>query len=216
MDRKQLSAAIFAMVIFTALGMGVSYYVSTHSVRSNNPGIEGLLWPDPKQLQPFVTVDDNGNGFGLDQLLGKWSFLFFGYTHCPDVCPLTLAVFNQLLQQIQQDGKNGQEQMIFVSVDPARDTPQRLKAFVNYFNKDIIGLGGTDAQIKSLASQLGIVYRLGKKLPSGDYSVEHSAQIFLVDPKGRLVSIFSPPLEAGNIVAHYRQIRAFIQGRPVS
>jgi protein SCO1/2 len=216
MNRKQISAVIFAMVICAALGMGVSYYVSNQTVRNNNPGIEGLLWPNPKQLKPFVSVDDNGNDFGLDQLLGKWSFLFFGYTHCPDVCPLTLAVFNQVLQQLKQDGKAGQAQMIFVSVDPARDTPQRLKAFVKYFNKDIIGLGGTDAQIKNLTSQLGIFYRLGKKSPSGDYSVEHSAQIFLVDPKGRLVSIFSPPLAAGDIVARYRQIRVFIQGQPVS
>lgn len=216
MNRKQLSATLFVMVLFTILGMGVGYYVSVHSVRDNNPGIQGLLWPDPKQLQSFTTVDGNGKGFGLDQLLGKWSFLFFGYTHCPDVCPVTLGMFNQIFKQLDETGKTGPEQMIFVSVDPARDTPQRLKEYVNYFNSNIIGLGGTDAQVKSLTSQLGIVYIPGEKLPSGEYYVQHSASIFLVDPEGRLVSIFSPPFDAGNIVAHYRQIRDFIEGHPAS
>jgi len=216
MNKKQLSVAVFALLMFAFMGMGVGYYASVDSARNNNPGIQGLLWPDPKTLQTFTAVDENGNGFGLDQLIGKWSFLFFGYTHCPDVCPVTLGMFNQVLKQLKQEGRTGPEQMIFVSVDPARDTPPRLKEYVNYFNSNIIGVGGTDAQVKSLTSQLGIVYIAEEKSPSGEYYVQHSASIFLVDPKGRLVSIFSPPFDAGNIVAHYRQIREFIEDHPVS
>lgn len=164
----------------------------------------------------FHLTDHNGKPRSLEDFRGKVVVMFFGYTHCPDVCPLTLAVFNQLLQQIQQDGKNGQEQMIFVSVDPARDTPQTLKEYVNYFNGNIIGVGGSDTQIKTLTSQLGIVYLQGEKSPSGEYYIQHSASIFLVDPGGRLVSIFSPPFDAGDIVAHYRQIRDFIEDHPAS
>lgn len=216
MTRKQLLATVCAMALIAVLGMGVGYYTSRDSARNSNPGIQGLLWPNPKQLEPFTTVDDSGNAFGLDRLQGKWSFLFFGYTHCPDVCPITLTVFNQILQQLADEDKTGQVQMIFVTVDPARDTPQRLQEYVKYFNSRIIGLGGTDEQLISLAAQIGIVYLAGEQSPGGEYYVDHTASILLVDPRGRLVSVFSPPHEAGNIIARYRQIRSYIEDRPVS
>lgn len=216
MNRKQTLIFAAAMVLITVMGMGVGYYTSIKSVREQNPGIQGLLWPNPKRLGAFTAVDENGANFGLNRLKGKWSFLFFGYTHCPDVCPLTLAVFKQVLQQLAKNKESDNIQMVFVTVDPARDTSERLKEYVNYFNKDIIGLGGSDAQVKSLTSQLGVVYLAGEKSASGDYYVDHSASVFLIDPMGRLVSIFSPPHEADSIVARYRQIRDFIGTQPVS
>ena len=216
MNRKQILATVCVMALITVMGMAAGYYTSIRSARNINPGIQGLLWPNPKQLAPFMTLDDNGNTFGLDRLNGKWSFLFFGYTHCPDVCPITLAVFNQVLQQLVRDDTTGRVQMIFVTVDPARDSAQRLKEYVNYFNSNIIGLGGTDEQVKSLASQIGIIYIPGEKTPAGEYYVDHSASVFLVDPRGRLVSVLSPPLEAENILARYRQIRDFIEDQPLS
>ena len=216
MSKKQTLVFATAMVLIAVMGMGVGYYSSIKSAPERNPGVQGLLWPNPKHLGAFTTVDENGSTFGLNRLKGKWSFLFFGYTHCPDVCPLTLAVFKQVLQQLSKDKNPHKVQMIFVTVDPARDTSERLKEYVNYFNKDIIGLGGTDAQIKSLTSQLGVVYLAGEKSASGDYYVDHSASVFLIDPMGRLVSIFSPPHGADAIVARYRQIRDFIDAQPVS
>lgn len=216
MDRKQLNLTVGAIVLFAVLGMAVAYYLSRAGAPETSPAIQGLLWPNPKQLHAFNAVDDNGQGFGLDRLLGKWSFLFFGYTHCPDVCPLTLAVLNQVLRQLDAGADPGKGQVIFVTVDPTRDTPQRLLEYVRYFNKDFIGVGGTAAQVQGLSSQLGVASRMGVKTSAGDYAVEHTASVFLVDPRGRLVSVFSPPLDAGDIVARYRSIRDFIAGQPVS
>ena len=216
MSKKQTLIFVTAMILFTVMGIGAGYYASIHSRSDQNPGIQGLLWPNPKPLTPFTTIDENGGSFDLNRLHGKWSFLFFGYTHCPDVCPLTLAVFKQVLQQLGKDKNPDKVQMVFVTVDPARDTPERLKEYVNYFNRDIIGVGGSDAQIKSLTSQLGIVYLAGEKSASGDYYVDHSASVFLIDPMGRLVSIFSPPHAADTIVARYRRIRDFIEARQIN
>ena len=192
-----------------ALAIGVGFYFASYYQAQSRPDIQGLLWPNPKQLRAFATIDDSGRIFGLDRLQGKWSFLFFGYTHCPDVCPLTLAVLNQFLNQVKD--KYRDLQVVFVTVDPNRDNAQRLKDYVNYFNPDFIGVRGNIDQIQSLTSQVGVVFAYGKKSEDGNYTVNHSAAIFLIDPKGRVVAVFTAPHQVDSIQNRYKMIREFIE-----
>src|SRR3972149_6647640 len=106
-----------------AAGALVGWWTSRNeeTKTSAHPGIEGLLWPSPRTLTPFTVTDHLGKPFGLEQMSGKWSLLFFGFTHCPDACPTTLTVLKDFYAKLGNDNVAGDVQIIFVTVDPARD-----------------------------------------------------------------------------------------------
>ena len=173
------------------------------------PAIPGLLWPEPKTLGPFSLIDHNNTPFTLADLHGKWSLLFFGFTHCPDVCPLALAVMSKVQQELEQ---TRDVQFVFVTVDPERDTAARMQQYLASFNPAFIGLGGSVEQISVLTRQIGLAYFLDKTESEENYLVDHGASLFLVDPQGRLTGIFSAPQAARDVADRYRRIRAFIDG----
>lgn len=212
MSNKRFLRILTVFICMISLGLGTGYYFAGYYQQETKPDIQGLLWPEPKQLKEFKTIDQSGKDFGIDRLRGKWSFIFFGYTHCPDVCPATLAVMNGLNSRLQSMGRSEDLQYIFVTVDPERDTVQRLNEYLGYFNPDFIGLGGSIEQIQSLSGQIGIVYMYGDKSPeTGNYLVDHTASIFLADPDGRLVAIFSAPHQVESIMERFIPIREFIE-----
>ena len=178
------------------------------------PEIPGLLWPNPKQLRPFAAVDQHGKTFELDDIENKWSFVFFGYTHCPDVCPVTLAVLDQLHDLLKDFPTEQNIQTIFMTVDPERDTKETLAEYIHYFNGSFIALGGNKTQIESLTRQIGVAYFIAENEDSENYLVEHSASIFLIDPYGRLVAIFSAPHQASDISERFKTIQQFIKQNP--
>ncbi|MEM6998453.1 MAG: SCO family protein, partial [Pseudomonadota bacterium] len=175
------------------------------------PNIEGLFWPNPKQIQEFDTTDQSGNTFNLNNLNEKWSFVFFGYTHCPDICPITMTVMNQVYTQLSTDYKN--LQIIFVSVDPQRDTIEKLQQYVSYFNPDFYGLGGSSNKVDSLTKQIGVAYYLNNQNQAEGYLVDHTASIFIFDPKARLVGKLSAPHEAEKIKNQFIKIKEFIDAQ---
>lgn len=208
--KLKLSGLIIGLIF---LGAAAGVFTARYYGSVENPSIQGMFWPDPKQLYPFVTVDDTGARFGLDRLKGRWSFLYFGYTHCADICPLTLSVMNQVYTKLKTEGLAGNVQMLFVTVDPERDTLTRIADFVHKFNPVFTGLGGSMPQIQSLAGQLGVATVKEDSSGSDDYQVDHSDALFLVDPKARLISMFSAPEEADAIVTRFMRIRDFIRKR---
>ena len=203
-----------ALLIFAlALGILVHYGISGLAP-AGGPPVEGMLWPPTKTLANFDLIDNKGKAFNLERLHGKWSFLFFGYTHCPDLCPATMNVFKLVARQIAADHQNGDTQFVFVTVDPARDTPKQLDNYVTYFNPEFIGVGGSDHQIEGLTSQLGVVHMRVKNDGGANYQMDHSAAIMLVGPKTRLLAVFSPPHVPREIAARYEAIRAFLAKDP--
>ncbi|MBI4006209.1 MAG: SCO family protein [Gammaproteobacteria bacterium] len=212
-NRVLVSIAIVVCLLVLGTGLGLFTSKYYHTDAAAKPEIEGLLWPNPKQIMPFTAIDHKGNLFGLEQLTGKWSLVFFGYTHCPDVCPITLSVLNQVHQKLAEQKAENNIQIIFASVDPERDTKEQLASYIEYFNKAFIGLGGTEQQIASLGQQMGIVYFRGEKSSSGEYVVDHTASVFLIDPLTRWVALFSTPLQADNIVNRFLAIQDFINGQ---
>lgn len=200
-------AIVFALIAF---GAGVGIYTAQKQRAQIPPQIEGLMWPEAKTLLPFLTIDQDGKEFGLQNLQGKWSFLFFGYTNCPDICPITLNVFNQVYKNLGVEHANN-TQMIFISVDPERDTSERLRDYVNYFNEDFIGLGGSVEQIKSLTGQLGIPYFPHEVSADGDYLVDHSASILLINPQAQMIAVLSAPHQADDVSSRFLKIKAFFE-----
>ena len=152
------------------------------------------LLPTPKPLAPFTLVDQDGGPYTQDDLRGRWTFVTFGYTSCPDVCPMTMATFNAVHGRLGDNEAAQQADFLLVSVDPERDDPDRLAQYVRYFNPDFLGATGSHEQLRALTAQLGVMYdRAEGQDTAMSYLVDHSASILLLDPQTRLSAIFGAP-----------------------
>ncbi len=209
MTSKKLPIGTIAIFSFFILVMVVTYVLTKPPERPAE--LEGVLRPDFRVLHPFKLIDQNNAVFDEKRLLNKWTFVFFGYTSCPDVCPATLYVLSSIHGLlVDESGKIPEDmQVVFVSVDPARDTPAKLADYVSYFNKDFIGVTADKTEIDKLSRQFGAGYILEDKNAAGDYNVAHTSAIFLVDPYGRLVATFSQPHQAPTITSQYKKIRKY-------
>ena len=158
------------------------------------------VFVDPKPLREFVLTDQNRNAFDLARLKGNWSFLFFGYTHCPDICPSTLASLSKLREQLTK-GVNGSKniQFIFISVDPKRDTAAILKQYTGYFDPLIIGVTGSELELRNLTGQLGALFELESAPDKESYQVYHTSALFLINPQGQYVASLMPPFDISTI-----------------
>ena len=179
--------------------------------------IEDYLFWEAKDLTDFKLMEANGKTFGLNDLKGKWSFVFFGYTQCPDVCPLTLGILGQTFNLIEKVPAAFQEiQGVFISVDPKRDTPEMLKEYASHFNNKFTGVTGEVAQLEAVSRQMSALYTIEPKdpgKPGDNYQVTHTSTIFLVDPQGRLYGRFPPPLSPQEIAGVFIKIRTFYNER---
>jgi protein SCO1/2 len=186
----------FALVaVLSAVTGAMVYTASQREQALEQPAL--LVLPEARHIPDFSLVDHDGAAFGPKRLRGRWSLLFFGFTHCPDICPGTLFDLQQLDQRLAANGvPPSAYQVVFVSVDPERDDPARLKDYVNYFDPDFIGVTGNHAVMEPLTRTLGIAYRIDDhEAGAGDYGVDHSASVLLVNPEGSLHGVFPAPLE---------------------
>jgi protein SCO1/2 len=132
----------------------------------------------------FALTADNGQPVTGESFHGHATLVYFGYTHCPDVCPETMARLMQVIAKLGPDASK--VRILFISVDPARDTPQALHAYVGAFDaQHARGLTGTDAQIESLAKRYRVAYQMEKRDPDGSYEVTHSSAVYVFDAQGR-------------------------------
>jgi protein SCO1/2 len=171
------------------------------------------VFPDPKPLTAFALTDHKKRAFDLASLKGKWSFLFFGFTHCPDVCPTTLAVLARAREYIAKNMARAEDiQFVFVSVDPNRDTVAKLGEYVRYFDAAFLGATGDSEQIANLASQLGAPYQVTITPGVENYPVTHTAAVFLLDPGARYHAVFTPPHDAKVISERFQIVRKIERG----
>ena len=174
--------------------------------RMLNTGVtleSGTWLAQPRTLAEFRLQDMSGGSFALDNLHGHPTLLFFGFTNCPDVCPTTLATLEQVLRQAPLPGTR----VAFVSVDPERDSAASLQAYLSAFDPNFIGLRGDRAALAPLLRSLNAI-AVRQDLPNGNYTMDHSATLYLLDTEGRLVAVFSPPFSAPKLTADLRQVSA--------
>lgn len=160
------------------------------------------LLPDGfKQVPAFSLTQGDKSPLTEANLKGKWSVLFFGFINCPDVCPITLSEMNTVVSQLEKDGAQI-PQVLFITVDPARDTAEKIKDYVAYFNASFIGGTGDIADITALTRELGIVasYTASNE-NDGTYTVDHTASMLLVDPELQVRAKLNAPHTAETIAA---------------
>ncbi|HEX7012118.1 MAG TPA: SCO family protein [Steroidobacteraceae bacterium] len=165
----------------------------------------GTLINPPRPLPTLDFVDHRGQPFGLERLKGRWSLLFFGFTHCPDVCPTTLSLLAETEKLLADLPEAGRPQVVLVSVDPKRDTPEKLADYVQFFSRTFTGITAEPGVLDEFTRQMGVPVAI-RELGEGQYTVDHSAAIFLVGPDGRLQALFSPPHQAKLLAEDYRRI----------
>lgn len=155
--------------------------------------------PMPMILPEFSFVDHDGAAFGPERMRGHWSLVFFGFANCGHVCPVTLRTLSAATA-----GMDAAPRIVFVSVDPGRDTPDVLARYVAGFGGDMVGVSGDDAQIRKLASALGVAYTVSPG--PGPYIVEHSPAVFVLDPEGHYRAVITTADDAEMIAADLREI----------
>lgn len=156
---------------------------------------------DEKPLPPFSLLSAQGK-FDNSALAGQWSLIFFGYTFCPDVCPTALLLLKELKSKLVEK-KIQPPQVVMISLDPARDTPQTLHNYTSAFDPAFVGVTGSDEVLAPLVKHLGVYYLRHDQEKSSGYLMDHSAAIYLIDPRGRLKAVFSPPQDLARMLVDY-------------
>ena len=168
--------------------------------------INGLyLLNTPRNIGEFELIDHHGNPFDKERLQNKWTLVFFGFTHCPDICPTTMAFLNEFIGQLEGTEAEDTE-VVMVSVDPARDTVEQLATYVPYFNPEFTGVTGEFLDIHRFATALNTPFR---KVPGQDenYQVDHSSNLVLINPRGDYHGFFKAPQDMAKMKVTYRSAR---------
>jgi len=214
---NQRNIFLIGLVLVIIVIIAGIFWVKTYSTPKKVPEIHGFLLPETKGVPPFALQKADGSSFTEKNFMGHWNFVFFGYTNCPDICPMTLNVLNQAWQKLAAEhdkaGKSLTDdlQVVFISVDPSRDDLAKMQQYVNYFNPAFLGVTGNDKQLALISKYFGIVYeKVANKEDSADnYLVNHGSAIIIINPKGEYQGVFSAPHEAHNIATDFAKIKAY-------
>lgn len=161
-----------------------------------------LLYPQPKILPDFVLQRADGSTLNRDDWRGNWRLVFFGFTHCPDVCPTTLATTKAAIAKLKTERPQATVAVSFVSVDPERDLPDTLAAYVSFFDPAFEAVTGSQEQLLALTRAAGVMYVKAANGPGPlDYTIDHSASLLIIDPQARLVGLMRPPHQADAMAA---------------
>lgn len=184
------------LIALIALVTGV--FVYQNITKDSLPLPENALYyQEAREVKPFVFIDNHGKEFTLDNLQGKWSWVFLGYMSCPDVCPTTLQALNFIYADLKAVSEKAQ--IIFVSADPNRDTIDNLANYIGYFNKEFIALRAEHDVLFPFTRNLGLMYAINDSMSDKSYLVDHSASMVLINPKGKIAAIFRPKQEVGKL-----------------
>jgi protein SCO1/2 len=156
----------------------------------------GTALAQPRPLAEFALVDHRGRALGPSDFEHRWTLVFTGFTHCPDLCPTTLTLLAQVRSQLPQESLR----ILFLSVDPGRDGPEQIAAYLAHFGQGLSGATGTPAQVEAFSAQLGLA-QLRNPGAGADYTIDHSAALVLIDPRVRVAGYFRPPHDASALIA---------------
>lgn len=189
---------LYGIIAALAGLLGVIAAVQLSAPRGGTGLQSGTQLPQPRALPAFTLTDQDGQTFSAQSLTGRWTLLFPGFTYCPDVCPTTLALLKQVKARL---GADHPLRVVFLSVDPERDTPQRLKTYTAQFDPDFVGVTAAEPQLGAIARAFGIAYAKVPGATPESYQMDHSAAIILLNPQAQIVAYLTPPFDPAKLVA---------------
>lgn len=211
--RSRIALTVVLCICFSLiLVLGFVHRLSKPRVLSDNElrQLGGVILQTPRRFSDFKLIDQRGRPFPRERFEGRWTLIFFGYTQCPDICPTTLATLDRLMDVIDESERQ-KLQVVFLSLDPERDTPPKLADYLAYFNEEFIGLTGSAFQVESLATQLGVVFSKSAAKNS-PYQIDHSTNLVLLNPRGDYHGFFRPPLDESSLQAALTSLMHSFEG----
>ena len=206
--RNTVLGCVGFMVVMLALFMN-------NAMRERQPSDDELrergivVLPKPRALTDFQLLGSNGAPFTPQNLQGQWTFAYFGFTNCPDICPITLSVMGQARQLLQERGAEAAFEGVLVSVDPERDTPAALAEYVEYFSPSFMGVTGTRDAIAALAGQVSVAFAAVPSPSSPDgYVVDHTGNIVMINPRGHYHGYIRSPHSAEQVADAFEAMAA--------
>ena len=183
---RRIRFSLWILVAAAVLALGGAYFVRTIGVREPPPPV---TVGEAAIRSEFSLIDHNGNRVTEADFLGRWQLVFFGFTHCPDVCPTTLAYMANVLDRF--GGEVERVAPIFITVDPSRDTPEVMAEYVQAFHPKLTGLTGSEAEVAAAAQSFRVYYeRMEEETAPDGYLMAHSGHIYLMTPEGRFEDVF--------------------------
>lgn len=183
---RRIRFSLWILVTAAVLALGGAYFVRTIGVREPPPPV---TVGEAAIRSEFSLIDHNGNRVTEADFLGRWQLVFFGFTHCPDVCPTTLAYMANVLDRF--GGEVERVAPIFITVDPSRDTPEVMAEYVQAFHPKLVGLTGSEAEVAAAAQSFRVYYeRMEEETAPDGYLMAHSGHIYLMTPEGRFEDVF--------------------------
>jgi protein SCO1/2 len=193
---SKLQAGLVALI---ALIVGIVVAITIAPPKNKTTPQHASIYPQVRALPDFSLVDHNGDNFSSDNLIGHWSLVFVGYTYCPDICPTTLAELTGIYPELQKIPTDSPIQVVLLSVDPKRDTPERLNEYINFFHPDFIAASGEHVQLFPFVRALGMMYSMSESTDNPNYLVDHSSSVVVINPQAQVVGRFKPDFVPGKL-----------------
>jgi protein SCO1/2 len=188
---------IAALVLGAAIAAGLA--LALRNAGDTPEPLTATILPAGNELPDFALLDQDGMPVDRSVFAGQWDVVFFGFTNCPDICPATMTVLGQAKRELDARGQDPLPRIVLVSVDPERDTPADMARYIGYFGEGNLGLTGDIGEIGKLTGALGIFFQKAAT-EGGNYGVDHSTVVLVIDPQGRLKALFSAPHSVENFV----------------
>ena len=176
------------------------------------PAIKGAVYEVPLPVPSFQLTDHRGQPLTQSRLDGKWTFIYFGYTFCPDVCPTTLQSLGAMQSLLSAQDADRDTEYLFISVDPERDDTERLAQYAPFFGERFVGATGSSEQLLALTRPLGVIYAKVPGEDSENYLVDHSSSVLLINPEGQLQAVLTAPHVADRMAEDFLIVREYHGG----
>lgn len=207
---KSSKKFVLIVSLFGLIAMAAGLWLSLKGLKQTPDDLEiaGIYLAEPRDVSEFKLTGSDQQPFTRDSFRGHWNFLYFGYTYCPDACPLTLSQLNLVDKKLAEQDLNDNNAYILISVDPRRDSPERLAEYTRFFNENFSGATGVKEELDKLTKQMGIAYRVPEEPEDPEnYLVDHSSAVILVNPDAKLQAVFTAPHEPERISEDFEAIR---------
>ena len=208
---KRIYLTVGFLLCFVAMIVGI--FVAEHSQTKKKPidvsQFSGTLLQTPREVAPFELTGTVTENFTNEALQGQWTFMFFGFTNCPKLCPTTMAELAKMYRILEKDKIKTMPKVLMISIDPDRDDLEKMKSYVTAFNQHFIGAIGSEDKVDTLTKQMGIVHmKVAGQGDTEDYDIQHSGTVMLFNPQGKITAFFSYPHDAKAVAHDYELLVA--------
>lgn len=200
------------IVSVAALALGAGLFLGVRQSPPDLAEISGFSFPEPDTLTNISLIDHNSQPVTEANFANQWTFVYVGYTFCPDACPMSLTTLSQMDSVLKKQGGT-QAEVMLVSVDPERDTPEHLNGYVTHFNEGFTAATGSPDAIREFADQMRAVYALPDDRTDPNYLVDHSSSIILINPDAAVQAVFTPPQNADALAKDFKLLVAHYESR---